>query len=171
MKKIIATALSVVLLASVVIGSTGCMSKAKKEWYKETLEYYRDGVKNGFKEEINKLDVPDELKDGKHRIGYLLRDLDGDKVDELLIGIIDDDINTKFTNVVVRHGDLGPYCLISGTNGYYTYLCSDNVLLHESWRGSDTEKRFMRWDHKSNAFTIIEGEGKYLPMKWELTEF
>lgn len=171
MKKIIATALSVVLLASVVFVSAGCMTKAKKEWYKEALEYYRDGIKNGFKDELNKLIAPDELKDGKHRIGYLLRDLDGDKVDELLIGIIDDENRTKFTNVVVRHGDLGPYCLISGTNGYYTYLCADNVLMTESWYGSKTEKTYKRWDSKKNAFTIIEGEGKYLPMKWELTEF
>ena len=29
----------------------------------------------------------------------------------------------------------------------------------------------MRWNPKGNSFTIIEGEGKYLPMKWELTEF
>ena len=97
--------------------------------------------------------------------------LDGDGIDELLIGLIDDGNVTKFTNVVVRHSDLGDYCLLSGTNGYYIYLCGSNVLRVDSWYGSQTEMRYMQFNSKNNAFTVIDGEGKFLPMKWELTEF
>lgn len=171
MKKATTKVLTVVLLVSVVLGSTACKSKTVKEWYKETIEYYRDGIKNGFEEELRNLPVPEDLKDKNNRIGYLLKDLDGDGIDELLIGIIDDGICTKFTNVVVRHSDLGPYSLISAGSGYYIYLCSSNVLEVDSWYGSETKKEFMQFQSKSNNFLIIEGEGKYLPMKWDLTEF
>lgn len=158
-------------MVSVVLGSTACKGKAPKEWYKESLEYYRDGVKNGFKEELPKLGVPDELKDKNNRIGYLLKDLDGDGVVELLIGIIDDGSCTKFTNVVVSHSDLGPYSLLNGSGGYYIYLCSGNVLELDRWYGSETKKEFMKFQSKNNSFEVLEGDGKYLPMKWELTEF
>ena len=170
MKRLAASVLSVMLLMTVVFGFTGCKNH-KKEWYKNCLEYYRDGIKNGFTQSFGNLQVPDELKDKNNRIGYLLKDLDGDGIDDLLIGLIDDGIDTKFTNVIVRHSDLGDYCLLSGTNGYYIYLCSGNVLRVDSWYGSQTEKRYMQFDSKKNAFNVIEGEGKYLPMKWELTEF
>ena len=30
---------------------------------------------------------------------------------------------------------------------------------------------YMRWNHKDNAFNVIDGEGKFLPTKWELTPF
>ena len=170
MKRVIASVLTVMLLASMVTGFTGCKS-AKKEWYKNCLEYYSDGVKNGFTKEFQNLRVPEELKDKNNRVGYLLRDLDGDGVEELLIGLIDDGIETKFTNVLVRHSSLGDYCLLSGSGGYYIYLCSANVLRVDSWYGSKTEMKYMTWNPKSNSFNVIDGEGKYLPMKWELTEF
>lgn len=171
MKKILASALTVVLMVSVVFSSTGCKSKQVKEWYKETLEYYRDGIKNGFDDVVSKLSVPEEMKDKNNRFGYLLRDLDGDGIDELLIGMIDDGSCTKFTNVVVRHTDLGTYSLLNSIPGYYIYLCSDNVLQVDQWYGSETKKDFMKYKSKTSTFEIIEGEGKYLPMKWDLTEF
>lgn len=170
MKKLAASVLSVMLLMTVVFGFTGC-KKAKKDWYKNCLEYYRDGIKNGFTKSYGNLHVPEELKDKNNRIGYLLRDLDGDGIEELLIGLIDDGTDTKFTNVIVRHSDLGDYNLLAGSGGYYIYLCSQNVLRVDSWYGSKTKMEYMKFDSKSNAFTIVEGEGKYLPLKWELTEF
>ncbi len=36
---------------------------------------------------------------------------------------------------------------------------------------NDPQLKYMKFSSKSNAFTYIEDEGKYLPMKWELTEF
>lgn len=170
MKRIIATVMSVMLLATMMVGFTGCKSM-KKQWYKNCLEYYKDGMKNGFTKEFGNLHIPDELKDKNNKVGYLLRDLDGDGIEELLIGLIDDGIDTKFTNVIVRHSSLGDYSLLNGSGGYYIYLCSDNVLRVDSWYGSKTEKKYMRFNSKNNSFTIIEGEGQYLPMKWELTEF
>jgi len=170
MKRVTAVAMMVTMLLSVVFGSAGCKNP-NKEWYKGALEYYGNGIKNGFGEELSNLHVAKDLKKPENKCGYLLRDLDGDGIDELLIGLIDDGIETKFTSVVVRHSDLGPYCLLSGGDGYYIYLCSNNVLRVDSWYGSATKKEYMQFDHKSNAFTIIDGEGKYLPMKWELTAF
>jgi len=166
MKRTLSTILTVVLLLALIPGVTSCKS-IKKNWYEATLEYYRDGVKNGFKEEYRNHPISSDLKDKNNRIGYLLIDLDKDGIDELLIGIIDDSPSTKFTNVVVCHSDLGPYSLLSAGNGSYISLCYDGVIFMDSWNGD----QFMRWDQKNNSFTIIEGEGKYLPMKWELTEF
>ena len=170
MKKVASTILSVAIVLSVVFGVSGC-SRKPKDWYVSSLEYYRNGIKNGFTEESRQLTITDEMKDPHNKMGYLLTDLDGDGVDELLIGIISDGSYTKFTNVVVYHSDLGAYCLISGGNGYYTYLCASNVLRVDSWHGSETQSRYMKWNSKSNAFDVIDGEGKYMPMKWELTEF
>ena len=35
----------------------------------------------------------------------------------------------------------------------------------------EPDPSYMKFDSKSNAFTTVDGQGKYLPMKWELTEF
>lgn len=164
MKRTLAAILTVAFLAALVPGVTGCKKIIPKKWYESTLEYYRNGIKNGFTEKYTNLRVPAELEDKSNKIGYLLTDLDKDGTDELLIGIIDDAPTTKFTNVIVCHTDLGPYSLLSGE----LYLCYDGVICMDVI-GSD--KDYMRWNQKDNAFTMIDGEGKYLPMKWELTEF
>ena len=98
-------------------------------------------------------------------------DLDEDGVDELLIGFNDGSTATKFTDVLVWHSDLGAYKLLGGGSGYYIYLCAGNVLAVDSWYGSQTERTFMTWNSKTNSFPHVDGEGKYLPMKWDLTEF
>ena len=170
MKRVASTILCVAVLLSVVYGVSGC-SRKPKDWYKSALEYYSNGIKNGFTEENRKLFVSDDLKDPYNTPGYLLTDLDGDGVDEMLIGLISDGSYTKFTNVVVYHSDLGPYCLLGGGNGYYIYLCAGNVLRVDSWYGSETKSEYMKWNSKDNAFNVIDGEGKYMPMKWELTAF
>lgn len=42
----------------------------------------------------------------------------------------------------------------------------------DSKYGSQKERAFMKWNSNKNAFDVIsDGEGKYLPMKWELTPF
>ena len=86
MKKLAASVLSVMLLMTVVFGFTGC-KKAPKNWYKNCLEYYRDGINNGFTKTFGNLHVPEELKDKNNKIGYQLRDLDGDGVEELLMDL------------------------------------------------------------------------------------
>ena len=169
MRKVTSVILIAVLLISST-GMTGCM-RARKRWYKATLQYYSDGVNNGFTKEYSNLYVPDELKNKYIKSGYLLYDLDGDGIEELLIGMIDDGNYTKFTNVIINRRGSGPDCVISGTNGYYVYLCAGNVLRVDSPRGSSTEKEYLKYDSKNNSFPVIDGEGKYLPMKWELTEF
>ena len=101
----------------------------------------------------------------------LLRDLDNDGVDELLIGLIDDGAYTRFTNVVVFQTGIGSFSKLSGGNGYYIHLCASNVLRVDSWYGSKTEMRYMTYNSKNASFQIVDGEGKYMPMKWELTPF
>ncbi len=170
MKKATAAVLLAALLVMMVPGITGC-KKAPNEWYKDTLEYYRNGVNNGFTTSYRNLAVSEELKDKNYKIGYLLIDLDKDGTDELLLGLIDDGYVTKFTSVIVAHSDLGPYCLLSGSKDAHIYLCADNVLMMESVRGLTKERKYMKWNSKSNAFNNIDGEGKYLGKKWDLTPF
>ena len=170
MRKATAALLLAALMVLMVPGITGC-KKAPNEWYKDTLEYYRNGVNNGFTTSYRNLAVSEELKDKNNKIGYLLIDLDKDGTDELLLGLIDDGPNTKFTSVIVAHSDLGTYCLLSGSKNAHIYLCADNVLMMESIRGLSKENTYMKWNSKKNAFDNIEGEGKYLGKKWDLTPF
>ncbi len=171
MKKVIAMAMTAALIVAMLACSAGCSKSITKEWYKGALQYYGDGIKNGFTEKHGDLQVPKELEDKSFKCGYLLKDLDGDGVDELLVGIMDNASETKFTNVVVRHSDLGPYCLLGGSDGHYIYLCNDNVIYMKNEFVTADYTDYLRWQPKSNSFLHIEGEGKYLPMKWELTAF
>jgi hypothetical protein len=171
MKKVLSTILAVVLLVTGAAEMTGC-KRVPKDWYKGALEYYGNGIKNGFDDENQNLNVSDELKNPAYKKGYLIRDLDGDGTDELLIGLIEDGSSyTRFTNVVVFQPGVGTFSKLSGGNGYYIYLCASEVLRVDSWYGSKTEMRYMTYDSKDACFVIIDGEGKYLPMKWELTPF
>jgi len=174
MKRTLVTILVVTMLVTALPGLTGCGNK-RKNWYKETLEYYTENIKNGWTSEDPslRLNISKDLKEPKSNmeLGYLLVDLDKDGTDELLIGFNDGSSTTKFTDVIVWHKDFGASKLIGGGEGYYVYLCASNVLAVDSWYGSKTERKFMTWNSKSNSFPVIDGEGKYLPMKWELTSF
>ena len=178
MKRFCATSLVVVLLLVSVFSCTGCftalLKKAPKNWYEDSVEFYREGLNTGWANDDPeyRLNISKDLKDPYNKeIGYLLVDLDKDGVQEFLVGFNDGSTATKFTDVLVWHSDLGAYKLLGGGEGYYIYLCADNVLAVDSWYGSQTQREFMRWDSKQNAFPVIDGEGKYLPKKWDLTKF
>ncbi|MBR3246964.1 MAG: hypothetical protein IKG03_01030 [Clostridiales bacterium] len=174
MKRTLATILVVTFLVTAIPVLTGCKIKPKN-WYKQTLDYYGEGIRTNWVNEDPSLDlnIAKDLKsyEPNKEIGYLLTDLDGDGVDELLIGFNDGSNTTKFTDLIVWHSDLGAYKLLGGGEGYYIYLCASNVIAVDSWYGSQTERTFMQWNSKTNSFPVIEGEGKYLPKKWELTSF
>lgn len=174
MKRVLSTVLVVIMLASTLTLFSGC-SNAPKDWYQMTLDYYSEGVKTGWANEDKSLNVHIakdlKTKDPNKQIGYLLVDLDKDGTKELLIGFNDGSNATKFTDVYVWHSDIGAFQILGGDEGYYIYLCANNVIAQDSWYGSLTERDFKTWNSKSNSFTIIDGEGKYLPKKWDLTEF
>ena len=86
MKRTLATVLTAAFLLAIVPAVTSC-KVTPKNWYEPTLQYYSDGIKNGFEQEFRNLPVPDDLKDKSKQQGYLLIDLDKDGVDELLIGL------------------------------------------------------------------------------------
>ena len=166
MRRIISSIVTVTLMLSVVAGLTGCnslRSAAMKDWYKETLEYYKENIGNSGASEKSELVVPDDLLDKNNEAGYLLYDLDGDGIDELLIGLIDDEPYTKFTNVVVLHSTLGPYCLLSGTADSPIYLCADGIIRI----GDDC----LKYDSADSEFKVVASNGAYLPQQWELTPF
>ncbi len=149
---------------------SGCSFSPKPAtWYEPTLDYYKEGFESGWANEDPKLFISDEMKDTGNSFGYLLKDLDGDGLNELLIGIKDDSDETKFTDVYIYHSDLGPYRVLSGGEGYYIYLCDDNVIRMDSWYGSETEIKYMSYDSNDNAFLIIDSGSK--PGKYELTDF
>ena len=174
MKRVLVTILVVTMLVTALPGLTGCKIKPKN-WYQATLDYYSEGVKSGWANEDPSLmlNISDDLKttSSNKQIGYLLVDLDEDGTDELLIGFNDGSNATKFTDVIVWHSDMGALKALGGGSGYYIYLCGSNVLAVDSWYGSQTQRDFMKWNSKTDSFPHVDGEGKYLPMKWDLTEF
>lgn len=176
MRKIITRLLASALLLSVAFSMSGCSLVAKgvtKElWYKGTLKIYKEGLDSGWANEKD-IDVfiADELKDPNNDIGYLLIDLDEDGTKELLIGFNDGSTYTKFTDLYVYHRDMGAYQIMHGTAGSYIYLAYDNVIISDSSFGTGADRTYMTWDSTWDEFTSIDGEGKYLPIKWDLTEF
>ena len=161
------------IVAAALVLLTGCFKRhLPKHWYEETLEYYREGFATNWSNEDRErhINVNNEQRDPDKEFGYLLVDLDGDGVDELLVGLIEPSGATKFTDVIVYHTDLGEYDLLSGCDGYYIYLCNGNVLRVDSWYGSQTEISYMTYDSSDSTFTYVT-EGNYAPMRFELTPF
>ena len=161
MKRILSLMLAVVLL-------TGCGYPAPKNWYKETLEYYAEGFSSDWKNERSDLFVCDEMKDKKHKFGYLVTDLDSDGTDELLIGFNEDGV-TKFTELYIWHSDKGSFRIIASGGGYYMYLCDNNIIKEDSWYGSKTKTNYYKYVSKDNALLVVDGGG--LPRECELTYF
>ena len=145
--------------ALLVITCLACCGTEKDiHWYESTLDYFKEGFNNGWKNENSKFFISDELKDSSIKFGYAL-----------LIGIMDGAEETKFTNLIIKHRDLGPTQSFSTGEGYYMYLCDDNIIRMDSWYGSETRTEYMEYDSKNNSFPVIDGESK--PKKVELTGF
>lgn len=177
MRKAITTILTLSFLIAMIPCVTGC-NRSPVIWYAEPLTFYKNAIyKDG--PDYNKdhqYSVAPELKDPDNEVGYLIKDLDGDGIEELLIGFNDGSNCTKFTDVIVFYPDLdiGAFKLLGGTGGSYIYLCgADNVICMENTFGvTAASKTFMQYQGGTiGNFTEIDGEGKYLPTTWELTSF
>ena len=156
------------LLMAMAFMLTGCGGKkAPDDWYAELLQYYKDGFADGWQHEKDDFVICDDMKDPKNKFGYLLKDLDGDGTDEMLIGIIDDSKETRFTDICIWHWDFGANRSFYTGDGYYFYLCDNGLIKEESWRGSETEIRYMKYDGSENSFPIVDTTGT--PGKYELT--
>ena len=174
-----------------LVGAADKKNKAPEKWYNETLQYYKTGFENGWKGvdpadyhlktgasvkaygpsgEIEP-EVKEEYKNSADKFGYLLRDLDGDGTAEVLIGFDDGSAQTKFTEVCVWHSDFGAFNVMSAGDGYYMYLCNDNVLRVDSWYGSETRTEYMKYDHEGNSFIMVESDASLQPGKYELKSF
>ena len=164
-KRIILCAVSVLMMLSLAACSR---KRATKDWYKETLEYYRQGFASGWKNERADLFVCDEMKSTDYKFGYLLTDLDGDGTDELLIGFDDGEV-TKFTDVYIWHSRLGAFRIMASGGGYYVYLCDDNILREDYWYGSQTKTQYLDFNSKNDSFLVVDGGS--IPKRSELTEF
>ena len=143
--------------------------KIPEDWYKQSLQYYSDGLSNGWKNETTQLYVADEMKDPNNKYGYLLKDLDGDGSAELLIGVIDDSPETKFIDLFIWHTDVGAFRIFHSGDDYYMYLCENNIIRMDSWHGSTPEIRYMKFNRENNSFTVLDETAT--PQKCELTPF
>ena len=177
MKKAITTILTAALMLAMIPCMTGC-KKSPVIWYTGTIEFFRKAIYEDGPDynENHSFKVAPELKNPNNEVGYLVKDLDGDGVEELLVGFNDGSPYTKFTSVVVMYPDLdiGAYELLSGTNGSYIYLCgADNVICTVNTFGvTAATTTYMQYEGGTKAeFNVIDGEGKYLPTTWELTPF
>lgn len=172
---------------------TACGNKAPKEWYKDTIAYYQDGISKGWdkvepedykltgavkveayvvgadgKKSTSGVTVTDGTDSGD-KLGYLLKDLDGDGVDELLIGLINDAPQTQFSDVIVWNSDLGATHVMGGSSDHYIYLYNDGTLISESFFGGTMDA--MKYSSEDNAF-VDAGTGSLTSAgKFELTPF
>ncbi len=177
MRKAITAILTVTFLLAMIPCVTGC-NRSPVVWYVETLAFYRKAIYEDGPEydKDHSYNVAPELKNPNNEVGYLLKDLDGDGVEELLIGFNDGSNETKFTDVIVLYPDkdIGALKLLGGTGGSYIYLCgADNVIcMEDNFDITDTSRTFMQYQGGNiGNFSVIDGEGKYLPAAWELKSF
>lgn len=168
MKRTALLAMPVLIIAMLVSGCTSG-SKAPKDWYEETINYYKNGINTNWSGDTMKVHLSDDIKNTSNDLGYLLIDLDEDGSDELMIGMNDGSAETKFLDVYVWHSDLGAFQILTGGDGYYIYLCGNNVIRMDTWYGSETKTEFMKFDSSNNAFLIVDEQG--FPRKVELTPF
>ena len=170
-KRVIALTLALMFLLSI----QGCKmtddikAYVPDEWYKETLESYKNGFACGWKSNPDNINVSDEMLDEKNKFGYLLVDLNGDGYDELLIGLMDGAKETKFTDLWIWHVNFGATNSFHCGDGYYMYLDDNKVIKMESWYGSETKIEYMKYNKEDEAFTILEDGGK--SENFTLTEF
>ncbi|MCR4779721.1 MAG: hypothetical protein K5876_01355 [Ruminiclostridium sp.] len=150
----------IVMLAVMALALTGCSGRSEipSDWYNETLEYYSDGFEDGWSNERGDLNIADEMKDEDNKFGYLLRDLDGDGSVEVLIGYMDATDITRFIDVFIWHRDMGSFRILHAGDGYYIYLCENNILRMDKWYGSKTTTDYMKYDSSDNSFRILDDE-------------
>ncbi len=148
---------------------SGCKKKIPENWYEETIDFYREGFATDWKNAPANYTICDEQKDKNNKFGYLLKDLDGDGINELFIGIIDDSSETKFTDLIIYHNDFGPHRSFAAGNEYYLYICDGSTIRNDYWYGSETRSQYMKYDSENNSFPEVDGGSK--PQKIELTEF
>jgi hypothetical protein len=140
-----------------------------KNWYNDTIEYYKEGYATNWANERDDLPFSDEMKDGKNTFGYLIRDLDGDGVEELMIGM-DDKPQTRFTEIYIWNFNMGARRIWFTGNGNYLYLCDNNIVRTDSWNGIE-ETQFMEYSSEDNAMRIVQVSPEPTPDKIELTPF
>lgn len=142
-----------------------------KDWYNTAIDYYKEGYDTNWANERGDMNVSEEMKDENNKFGYLIRDLDGDGVEELLIGIIDDKPETRFTDLYIWHFDFGARRTFNAGSGYYMYLCEDNIIRYDSWRGKNTaDIQYMKYNGEDNSMSVPENlSPEPTPQKIELT--
>lgn len=163
--KILAIGLAAIILTGVI---RSCLI-APKDWYQMTLRYYKEGYSSSWSNERPDLKVYDVLKNRPSKSGYLLTDLDGDGDDELLIGFTDIAGATRFTDIYTWTRSDGAHRALTRGDGCYIYLCADNVIRVDTFSGADVVSQFLKYDHKSDSFTEVNGE--YAPKIMNLNSF
>lgn len=187
------------LLTVAACAGCGNQNKVPKEWYKDSIAYFETGIKSGWdKADPEKYNVmepmsasayvtgpdgkrvsgvtvtsgPEEYRDSSNKFGYLLKDLDGDGAEELLIGLINDAPKTQFLDLCVWNSDFGATHVMSSGDGDYMYLCSDGTLIKESTFGGTTETEALKYSSESNSFMTVNNSGGIITAdKYELTPF
>ena len=187
------------LLTVAVCAGCGDQKKIPKEWYNDSIAYFGTAVRSGWdKADPEKYNVkelvqvsayvtgpdgqrtsgvtvssgPEEYRDSSNKFGYLLKDLDGDGAEELLIGLINDAPQTQFLDLCVWNSDFGATHVMSSGDGEYMYLCNNGTLIKESSFGGKTETEAMKYSSENNSFEIVgDGGGIIMADKFELTPF
>ena len=187
------------LLTAAACAGCGNKNNIPKDWYNDSIAYFGTAVRNGWdKADPEKYNVmepvkasgyvvgadgkkstsgvsvisgPEEYRDSSNQFGYLLKDLDGDGAEELLVGLINDAPQTQFLDLCVWNSDFGATHIMSSGDGDYMYLCDNGTLIRESSFGGTKETEAMKYSSENNSFEIV-GSGEIITAgKYELTPF
>lgn len=100
-------------------------------------------------------------------LGYLIRDLDGDGVDELIFGENDDDSSWNgyvYNIYTISDGEV--VRLIDGWERSIYYFCENGCIAHE-WSGSAFEGGENYYRYENGRFTLIESVVFDIGMNYE----
>ena len=188
------------LLTVAACAGCGNENKVPKDWYNDSIAYFQTAIKSGWDKAdpekygvmepmqasayvvgadgekrtsgVSVISGPEEYRDSSNKFGYLLKDLDGDGAEELLVGLINDAPQTQFLDLCVWNSDFGATHIMSSGDGDYMYLCDNGTLIKESTFGGTTETEAMKYSSENNSFEIVgNGGGIITAGKYELTPF
>lgn len=172
MKLIKRSTFAVTIIMILCLAGCGGKSKPSKNWYEQTIQNYKTGFSQNWssgKDPFNNY-VCDSYLDKNITYGYIVMDLNKDGIDELLIGIVDEDATkTVITDIIANKKDIGVYNLYNVGDYGELYILSDGRIRHDDrMTKGQVDTKYFEFTEDC-TFLSVDGGGE--PMILNLTPF